>query len=51
MDYRRIHRNNQVQVHRQRSGLVEIAEFECAWLDGRPATPDKLLDALAPLFD
>lgn len=30
---------------------VEIAEFECAWLDGRPATPDKLLDALAPLFD
>jgi arginase len=30
---------------------VEIAEFECAWLDGRPATPDRLLDALAPLLD
>ena len=29
---------------------VEIAEFECAWLDGRPAMPDKLLDAIAPLL-
>jgi arginase family enzyme len=29
---------------------VEIAEFECAWLDGRPAIPDKLVDAIAPLL-
>ncbi|MEJ0087895.1 MAG: arginase family protein [Pseudomonadota bacterium] len=29
---------------------VEIAEFECAWLDGRTASPDRLLDAIAPLL-
>jgi len=29
---------------------VEIAEFECAWLDGRPAATDKLVDAIAPLL-
>jgi arginase len=30
---------------------VEIAEFESEWLDGRPATPDRLVDALSPLLD
>jgi arginase len=29
---------------------LEIAEFECAWLDGRPAQPDRLVDAIAPLL-
>lgn len=29
---------------------LEIAEFECAWADGQPAAPDKLVDALAPLL-
>jgi arginase family enzyme len=29
---------------------IEIAEFECAWLDGRPAAPDPLVDAIAPLL-
>jgi arginase len=30
---------------------IEIAEFEAEWLDGRPATPDRLADAIAPLLD
>jgi arginase len=29
---------------------VEVAEFESEWLDGRPATPDRLADAIAPLL-
>jgi arginase len=29
---------------------VEIAEFECAWLDGRPAASNALVDAIAPLL-
>jgi arginase len=29
---------------------IEIAEFESEWLDGRPAAPDRLADALAPLL-
>ena len=29
---------------------VEIAEFESEWLDGRPASPDRLVDAIAPLL-
>ena len=29
---------------------VEVAEFESEWLDGRPATPDRLVDAIAPLL-
>jgi arginase len=29
---------------------VEIAEFESAWLDGRSASPENLLDAIAPLL-
>jgi len=29
---------------------VEIAEFESHWRDGRPADPDILVDALAPLL-
>jgi arginase len=29
---------------------VEIAEFECTWLDGRPAAPGPLIDAIAPLL-
>ena len=30
---------------------IEIAEFECEWLDGRPASPDRLIDAISPLLD
>ena len=30
---------------------IEIAEFESEWLDGRPASPDRLVDAIAPLLD
>jgi arginase family enzyme len=30
---------------------VEVAEFEAEWLDGRPATPDRLVDAIAPLLE
>jgi arginase family enzyme len=30
---------------------VEIAEFESEWLDGRPGSPDRLADAIAPLLD
>ena len=29
---------------------VEIAEFEAEWRDGRPGSPDRLIDAIAPLF-
>ena len=29
---------------------VEVAEFESEWLDGRPASPDRLADAIAPLL-
>jgi arginase family enzyme len=29
---------------------VEIAEFEAEWLDGRPGSPDRLIDAIAPLI-
>jgi arginase family enzyme len=29
---------------------IEVAEFESEWLDGRPATPDRLADAIAPLL-
>ncbi len=29
---------------------VEVAEFESEWLDGRPASPDRLVDAIAPLL-
>jgi arginase len=29
---------------------VEIAEFESEWLDGRPASPEQLADAIAPLL-
>jgi arginase len=29
---------------------VEIAEFEAEWLDGRPGSPEHLIDAIAPLF-
>jgi arginase family enzyme len=28
---------------------VEVAEFESEWLDGRPASADRLADAIAPL--
>jgi arginase family enzyme len=30
---------------------VEIAEFESEWLDGRPASPDRVVDAISPLLD
>jgi arginase len=30
---------------------VEVAEFESEWLDGRPAAPDRLVDAIAPLLE
>ena len=30
---------------------IEIAEFESEWLDGRPASPDRLIEALSPLLD
>ncbi len=30
---------------------IEIAEFESEWLDGRPASPDRVVDAIAPLLD
>jgi arginase len=29
---------------------VEIAEFEAEWLDGRPGSPERLIDAIAPLI-
>lgn len=29
---------------------IEIAEFESEWLDGRPGSPDRLADAIAPLL-
>jgi arginase len=29
---------------------IEVAEFEAEWLDGRPATADRLADAIAPLL-
>jgi arginase len=29
---------------------IEVAEFESAWLDGRPASPKHLADAIAPLL-
>ena len=29
---------------------VEISEFESEWLDGRPGSADKLVDAIAPLI-
>ena len=29
---------------------IEVAEFESEWLDGRPGTPDRLVDAIAPLL-
>jgi hypothetical protein len=29
---------------------VEVAEFESEWLDGRPASPDRLVEAIAPLL-
>jgi len=29
---------------------VEIAEFESEWLDGRPGSTDRLIDAIAPLI-
>jgi arginase len=29
---------------------VEIAEFESEWLDGRPGSPERLVDALTPLL-
>jgi arginase len=30
---------------------IEIAEFESEWLDGRPASPDRIVDAISPLLD
>ncbi|MEO8018076.1 MAG: arginase family protein [Pseudomonadota bacterium] len=30
---------------------IEVAEFESEWLDGRPASADRLVDALAPLLN
>jgi arginase len=30
---------------------VEISEFESEWLDGRPGSPDKLIDAISPLIN
>jgi arginase/N-omega-hydroxy-L-arginine amidinohydrolase len=30
---------------------VEVAEFESEWLDGRPASPERLVDAIAPLLE
>ncbi len=39
------------QVLAQRKVLgVEVAEFESEWLDGRPASADRLVDAIAPLL-
>ena len=29
---------------------VEISEFESEWLDGRPGSAEKLVDAIAPLL-
>ena len=29
---------------------VEVAEFESEWLDGRPASPERLVEAIAPLL-
>jgi arginase len=29
---------------------VEISEFESEWLDGRPGSPDRLIDAITPLI-
>jgi arginase family enzyme len=29
---------------------IEVAEFESEWLVGRPATPDRLADAISPLL-
>ena len=29
---------------------IEIAEFEAEWLDGRPGSPERLVDALTPLM-
>ena len=29
---------------------MEISEFESEWLDGRPGSPDRLIDAIAPLI-
>lgn len=38
------------ELGRRRVVGLEIAEFESAWPDGRPGSPDALLDALAPLL-
>ena len=35
----------------ERSSASRVAEFESEWLDGRPASPDRLVDAIAPLLE
>ena len=44
-----LHACAQVLAQRKVIG-VEIAEFESEWLDGRPASADRLVDAIAPLL-
>lgn len=39
-----------VELAKRKIVGVEIAEFESEWLDGRPGSPDKLIDAIAPLI-
>jgi arginase family enzyme len=39
-----------VELRKRRILGVEIAEFECEWLDGRPGSPERLVDALTPLL-
>jgi len=38
------------ELSKRRIVGVEIAEFESEWLDGRPGSPERLVDALTPLF-
>jgi arginase len=39
-----------LELAKRRIVGVEIAEFEAEWLDGRPGSPDRLIDAIAPLI-
>jgi hypothetical protein len=29
---------------------IEFADFESEWLDGRPGSPERLVDAITPLL-
>ncbi|HEU4590781.1 MAG TPA: arginase family protein [Steroidobacteraceae bacterium] len=38
------------ELRRRRIIGLEISEFESEWLDGRPGSPERLVDAIAPLL-